>query len=278
VEWGLAPKNEDKLSVVHDEYANVGTRLLGEITRGVLGSSQEVHVQGARIAVLERLPLTVIEDWDGDSLRPADGDGFPDEGYAVLSRDASPFTGEIVGWTGRRGDVFTGCELLRDRFGSTRGNFLVGDLVQCLPFRHWDRYVGEHDGSELAYFQASYAAPGSRWDSISWEEGGWQGGRATESIRLRVLCRFDGTPAWSERPTNRPGGLWEFTAEGEHPLRSTAGAPVVADSIEVRVYWEFEKGAWADGSNDWKRTLRLKNLTVTFGNPLVVRKVDLLDY
>jgi len=110
------------------------------------------------------------------------------------------------------------------------------------------------------------------------------------TMQVRVVCRFDGEPGWEERPSNRMGGLWEFRGAGRHPFGSSSArrsrrksarggsSPVVADSIDVRVYFSYRRGAWTETSNDWKRTLGLENLTVSFGSPLVVRKVDLLEY
>ena len=183
---------------------------------------------------------------------------------------------EIVGWTRKSGEWLEGMEFLRGRFGTTDREIRTDYLVQRLPFRYWSRYVPDHDGSELAYFRTAVNARGAHWRSIEWAEGDFRG-VPVNGMEIRVVCRFEGKPGWETRPSNRPGGLWEFKGAGTHAL-SSRGTPLVADSLEVRVYFSYTRGVWAEGSNEWKRTLGLDNLTVTFGSPLVVRKVDLLDY
>jgi hypothetical protein len=257
--------------------------------RGVLGTEAEQHGAGARIIFYEAFPITRLTDALGqgeDRLSLHDATHFPDEGYAFIGgAKLTPYQGEIVGWTraarGGRG-AFEGCEHFRGRYGTARRLGLShrsGDLVINLPFRYWDRYAAEEpDAADLAYFSASYAARGAEWRTIEWATSDFDRGVPTDDIELVVLVRFDAAPAWSERPTNRAGGIWQFKGAGvEHAFRGMGG-PLIADSIEVRAFFSYGSGAYDENSNNWKRNIRLDNMIVTFGSPFIVRKVDLLDY
>ena len=159
-----------------------------------------------------------------------------------------------------------------------------GDFVQFLPTRYWDRYwnpknftnsPNQSPGtmSDMAYFAGSHSSRSATWRSIEWE--------GTEHLysKLVVRVRFDGAPEWSERATNRAGGIWEFPGTGgTRFFRSASGGPIIADTIEVMVHFAYDRGAYGPDETGWKETPRLDSLTVTYGNPLVVRKVELLDY
>lgn len=292
IPWGPEQVTDTKYCPYSDSRRlnrrHTGTLVLGDCVRGVLGTSgfRQEHAAGARVTFLEAIPLTRITDallMGADRFSVKDGSGFPAEGYAVITtpnQRAEPGRGEIVGWTRKGGNNgFQGTEELRGRYGTREISHRQDDLVLNLPFRYWDRFVLDcEDETVMAFFQASHAAREAYWYSIDWTERGYHGDAPTDRVRLRVVCRFDGEPSWDERPTNRSGGLWEFTGGGEHSFSAAGGGGVIADSIEVRVYWEYLSGAWGQEVNDWKRNVRLDNLTVSFGNPLVVRKVDLLDY
>ena len=296
IPWGKQQRTDEKYCPYHHDAGhlyvdhNPGcTRHMQTITldgcvRGILGTDglQSDHAPGERVTFFEGIPLTVLTNAlarGGDRLSVQASATYPPEGYAVVSDPsgrATPGRGEIVGWTSTG---FSGCKYLRGRFGTSEQRHFAGDFCQLLPFRYWDRWNYDFDNdSELAYFQCSYAARDAYWQEIEWQESGYTGGAASDRVRLRVVCRFDGKPEWNERPTNTQGGLWEFTGGGRQGFRSAGGGPLIADSIEVRVYWEYLSGAWDVDVNDWKRNVRLDNLVVTFGNPLIVRKVDLLDY
>lgn len=270
IAWGKEQRTDQKLSLQYNAR-HVGTTALSDCVRGVLGSQRARHYPGARVVFVEGLPLTQLQSISNDAMTVASATGFPVEGYAAVSPFARPCVGEIVGWTGRRGNALTGVDDFRARYGTGLG---ASGLALSLPFRYWSREALAKDVSGLAYFQAAHSSRGATWRSVEWQERGFDGGAVTERIRLRALVRFDGGPDWTERPAGRAGGLWEFIGAGEHSF----GRGIVADSIEIRVFWDFLPGAWADGVNDWKRTLRLTSLAVKYGNPLVVRKVDLLEY
>ncbi|MHC4249106.1 MAG: hypothetical protein ACYS9X_08265 [Planctomycetota bacterium] len=299
IPWGKQQRTDDKFCPYHDcddhaydDHFDGCTRYMQTITldgcvRGILGSDrvQSDHAAGERVTFFEGVPLTILRDAlarGGDDLRIEADLKFPSEGYAIITdpnERASPGRGEIVGWTSGGGTSFQGCRYFRGRYGTPERGNLSGDFCQLLPFRYWDRYNYDFDDeTELAYFQCSYVARDARWHEIEWQESGYTGGSASDRVRLRIVCRFDGKPDWNERPTNSQGGLWEFTGGGRQYFRSAGGGPLIADSIEVRAYWEYLGGAWDVDANDWKRNVRLDNLTVKFGNPLIVRKVDLLDY
>lgn len=289
--WGKMQADKDKycpwVKMVAKPCEDSCKRRLKVVTldncvRGILGTTAAKHLPGARVSFLEGLSLSRVRSPDVDKVPLTSAAGFPEEGYAV-NRPAvgggrsSFFSGEIFGWTRKRGDTLEGVQHLHGRFGTRESDIRDGDLVQLLPFRYWSRHVQGHDGSELAYFQTSISARAARWHSIEWAEDQFDN-IPVDGMEIRLAVRFDGKPGWEERPSNRPGGLWEFRGAGRHAFSAGGGSALSADSIDVRVYFSYKSGAWAEGSNEWKRTLRLKNLTVTFGSPLVVRKVDLLDY
>jgi len=295
IPWGREQRTDEKYCPYHDWDTHdpnctryMKTITLDDCVRGILGTDglQSDHAAGERVTFFEGIPLTTLSNAlarGSDKLSVRDSDTFPAEGYAIVSDPselAAPGRGEIVGWTSNtKRTGITGCKYLRGRFGTSEQRHFAGDFCQLLPFRYWDRWNYDFDNdSELAYFQCSYAARDAYWQEIEWQESGYTGGAASDRVRLRVVCRFDGKPEWNERPTNTQGGLWEFTGGGRQTFRSAGGGPLKADSIEVRVYWEYLNGAWDVDVNDWKRNVRLDNLVVTFGNPLIVRKVDLLDY
>jgi hypothetical protein len=277
VAWGHEQRDKDK-----GARTGVPAWTLAGCARGILGTQSASHADGARVTFLPGFSVSHISEFEDDRIKLASSAGFPEEGYAVIrptgpGRRSSYFSSdEIVGWTRKSGEWLEGMEFLRGRFGTKDREIRTGYLAQRLPFRYWSRYVPDHDGSELAYFQTSVNARGAHWRSIEWAENDFHG-KPVNGMEIRVVCRFEGKPGWETRPSNRPGGLWELKGAGTHTLGSR-GAPLVADSMEVRVYFSYTRGVWAAGSSEWKRTLGLDNLTVTFGSPLVVRKVDLLDY
>lgn len=280
VPWG--PEQEANAKLTQDyEIKEVA---LEDCIRGVFGTKPAAHRPGAKVAFIEALPLTELTSGlppnpnkEEQQFTVKNDYGFPDYGYALVmgpkGRDK-----EIIGWAEKSGTAFSYVGHLRGRFGTREHDHRWGDLALALPFRYWSRYEPDHDGGELAYFQGAHTVKGSVWRSIRWEVAGDDGGPHMERILVRVHCRFDGEPGWDAKPTNDYDGIWEFARPGEHRIRTRSGGPVIADTIEVRVHFEYLPGAWGPGLNDWKRAVRLKNLVVTYGNPLVVRKCDLLEY
>ena len=95
--------------------------------------------------------------------------------------------------------------------------------------------------------------------------------RKERLVDIVVAARFDGAPDWSAKPTNSPGGLYLF----EYPDYSVRGGKpvfdldVVADELEIRVYFRYKTGSFQQVSpdyyrDDWKETPILESLTVEY--------------
>ena len=46
-----------------------------------------------------------------------------------------------------------------------------------------------------------------------------------------------------------------------------------ADQLEMRVYWQYTRGAFLPGQ-DWKRTFSLEKMRATYYTPLIMRRLD----
>lgn len=230
---------------------------LSGVRRAVLGSNSDLHAPGSPATFLEAVPVTDLRtatDKTLNSVQLRSTGGFEAEGYALVGS-------EIVGYTRKTRGTLDGT-YFRGAFGTDAQAHPVGTLALPLPFRYWDRYLPESDRSEMAYFQGSYSAAGTRWNRIGMVLA------RTAHMRVRLQVRFDGAPGWDSTPTNREGELYEFAGPGPHDLRTAAGRQVRADQIEYRVLFNYRSGAHqGDG---WKQTPRIDTLYIEYGNPLVV--------
>jgi len=232
---------------------------LSGVRRAVLGSNSAAHGPWSPAVFLEAMPVTDLtsgtaETHSSVSLRSTSG--FESEGYALVGS-------EVIGYSRKQRGGLTGA-YFRGAFGSDSQAHNSGSLAMPLPFRYWDRYLAESDRSEMAYFQGSFTAAGTRWRRI-----GMVAARTTH-VRLRLQVRFDGAPGWDSEPTNRKGGLFEFEGPGPHDLVTSAGRRIRADQIEYRVLFDYLSGAFRD--DGWKQTPRIDTLFVEYGNPLVVMR------
>ncbi len=153
-------------------------------------------------------------------------------------------------------------------FGTIRGQTTQGSLIN-LPFRHYDRYVTAGYTHHQQHLTRALRRPGALWRRLSWEHGEWAPGarqRVGPDPRIHILVRFDGRPAWHEKPTNKPGGLYLFSdpvpKEG-FPLEITA------DEIEVRIRFFYLEGSYsgfasAGFSDTWKISPRLRSLVLEY--------------
>jgi hypothetical protein len=231
--------------------------VLNGVRRAVLGSNSRTHAPWSPAIFLEAQPVTELSGptagaIDTVSLRSAGG--FEDEGYALVGS-------EIIGYARKRGRTLEGAHF-RGAFGTTSQAHAGGTLALPLPFRYWDRYLAESDRSELAFYQGSFSAKGTRFYTLSLNVAG------TTWTRIRTQVRFDGAPGWDSVPGNREGELYEFEGPGPHQLRTAGGRPVRADQIEYRILFEYLTGAAA--GDGWKQTPRIDSLFIEYGNPLVV--------
>ncbi|MCI0651139.1 MAG: LamG domain-containing protein [Planctomycetes bacterium] len=189
---------------------------------------------------------------------------FPrEDGYLILD-DGNPNTAdEVIAYAELQGNQFlrarderTGRGLFRGRFGTPSDRAIGGDTALVhFNARYHDRYDPEVDSPELAFLQRSLRIPGARWDKIEWSAQEQR--NRTFKNEVRVAVRFDGAPAWDEKPANAPGGLFLFSkGDTSHKLG------VEADEIEFRVYFRYPPGSYGPlgsgpggmWSDDWKHS------------------------
>lgn len=245
-------------------YGGTAQKRLVDCARGYLGSKPSVHADGDRLFHMSFLPVTTLQDPVSEEdarLKIVSEDGFPEEGHALLGRDR---TGEVIGYSWKRG----GLEMpsfLSSKRGIFRGSFGTAPrahpgktFVYALPFRYFDRYAPLCADSQLAYFGAAQRISNAFWKRLWWDED-----LPEERVDIRVHVRFDAKPDWESPPTNRSGGIYEFSeARGSNRIR------VQADQIELRVYFLYKEDAFLDDS--WKQAPVLKNLWVEYERPNVV--------
>ena len=261
-------------------HPNLQTRqvLLLTVVRGVLNSKTVKHEVGTPIMLYDGMPISTMTQplmVDGDVFAVQNAAGFPNEGYAWMGN-------EVVSWLKANGNSFQGCKHFRGRFGTSRQEHEMGEIVRCLPFRYWDRQEPIYDGPGQAFIQAGYSASDATWENINVVISGTEDRPKPNTVRPRVLVRFDGKPAWDADPTNSEGGLYEFRGrEGIIALNGGQTRGVRADQIEIRVYWQFKNGAFdATGKSemaDWKRTFSVDKLSAAYSTPLIMRRLDEIE-
>ena len=242
------------------------------VQRGVLGTDAVDHSAGSQVLLFDGMAVTALSGalGDQDSFSVLNEAGFPKEGYAIIGN-------EVVSWIEGRGKSFTGIKNFRGRYGTSQGSHDAGEIVRCLPFRYWDREAKYYDGDGLAYVQTGYAASDAIWDTIEMRIVGTEDQPKPNSVRPRVLVRFDGKPSWDTEPTNAEGGLFEFrNKEGVQPIRGSRRGGARGDQIEMRLYWEFMRGAFYPNS-DWKRTFTVEKMRATYSTPLIMRRLDEIE-
>ena len=256
-----------------ETHPNIQTRhivRLSGVIRGVLGTKGDQHPLGAAAMLFDGMPvslLTSLMKTKDDTFNIKNGAGFPQEGYALLGNTRNGT--EVVSWQTGGGTSFSGCAPFRGRFGTTEQDHDADEIVRCLPYRYWDRDSLTYDGAGLAYVQCGYYATDASWDGIELQLSGTEEQPRPNSVKPRMLVRYDGQPAWDAEPTNAPGGLYEYLyRDGYLQL----GA-VHANQIEIRVYWDFTHGAFTPGL-DWKRTFSIEKLRGVYHTPLIMRRME----
>ncbi|MHC4914764.1 MAG: hypothetical protein ACYTGB_04665, partial [Planctomycetota bacterium] len=230
---------------------------LSGVRRAALGTNSRTHGPWSPAIFMEAQPVTELNGPTAgaiDTVPLSSAGGFEDEGYALVGS-------EIIGYARKRRGSLEGAHF-RGAFGTTSQAHAAGTLALPLPFRYWDRYLPESDRSEMAFYQGSFSAKGTRWYTLSLNVAG------TTWTRIRTQVRFDGVPGWDSVPASREGELYEFEGPGPHQLRTAGGRPVRADQIEYRILFEYLAGAAA--GDGWKQTPRIDSLFIEYGNPLVV--------
>ncbi len=262
-------------------YAQVNQRqhqvmVLNGVKRGVLNTKAVEHSPGTQIMLLDAMPVTHLTGaFSGmsDSFMVNAANGFPQEGYAWIND-------EVLSWKKRDGNTLSGVQYFRGRFGTAQEDHHADDIVRCLPFRYWDRYVTQYDGDGLAFIQLGYRASGAKWYSLDMDLVGTDElPQVPTGVIPHVLVRFDGKPGWETIPDrNNPAALSEFHGKKAINFSSNEGRGVTADQIEVRVYWEYLPSAFKNGQGlDWKRTFSIEKFRALYGAPLIMRRLDELE-
>jgi hypothetical protein len=109
--------------------------------------------------------------------------------------------------------------------------------------------------------------------------------RKERLVDIVVAARFDGAPDWSTKPTNSSGGLYfleapDYSARGGE---SVFDLDVVADELEIRVYFRYKTGCFQRVSpdyyrDDWKETPILESLMVEYGKAGRVLRYEETDF
>jgi hypothetical protein len=235
--------------------------------RGLLGTVEESHPNGAMVAYLEDLIVTTLSaDVSAASaaLPILDSAGFPSEGtvlvddelvhYTRLRQGAleMPSASTVPGaMDGKGGGLFRG------RYGTEPAGHRQGAPVILFPFRYWDRQAEHADAPELAYFGMAVDQPGAFWRSVFWDADEVEGSEIY-ALQREVDLGRGSAPPWDGDPT-RVAGLTLYDTgmhEGE-------GIPIgrQADRLEWRFFVRYLPGAFdaLNGlSHAWKRTPRLE--------------------
>ncbi len=240
--------------------AGQGPVTLGTTKRGYLKTPVQGHGTGERFLNLSFLPLaatTAAIDEKAASILATTVRFFAPAGFVLIDDEMIGYHRLAAGFEGPIDREGRGT--FRGRFGTTIAPHDAGALVYGIPFRYFDFSKQEAFDNQMAYFQASLHATGAKFARLRWDEE-----RKGDKAIVRVLARVDGKPAWDEKPTNRPGGLYEFTqADGRNAL------DVSGSELQVQVRFEYQGGAFADDS--WKYSPRVNGIWVEYEQPEVVR-------
>ncbi len=270
---GLQVNNQ---SPFRGSLQNITTRIR-LIGRALLGSRPQTHGFGDQISLAYHVDMTEIQGPMTDVGIPVlTTEGFPDVGYLLMDSARGDDRFEMVAYTGRLGkNLFRrplderGRGVCRAAFGTVPSGVGRGMFAYAMPYRYFDRYQAKADSPYFAYFQKAFREPGALWRKLAWKEQE-QPNRRNRLSDLVMAVRFDGKPDWSATPTNKPGGL--YLIEGGNTGRNSLPGKVfnvVADQMEVRVYFRFKTGAFQRVSadhfrDDWKESPVLESLLIEY--------------
>ena len=97
-----------------------------------------------------------------------------------------------------------------------------------------------------------------------------------------IHARFDGRPEWVTQVTKKDpdrGNLFEYQSDDPGAMDEDFRPDdfVRGDSVELRIYWTYDRGAFGEDTQSWKRTKILDSLRVHYQNVLTVRKRDIVE-
>ncbi len=247
------------------------SRDLDVLTRGMLSTERQDNTLGFNALLpIPAIPVARLAGSVTDVAINTVGNplGFPrEEGYLLVDDGNQATSDEILAHTGPDGSAFgmfrddrSGRGIFRGRFGTEVRQRSSETPVIELMARHHDRYQPLVESKDLQYFERAWTMPGTMWDRIGWEVEEARNRRTMGT--LRVLARFNGAPGWDSKPTNQPGGLYQF----DEP-QDLNQLDLLRDGIEIRVYYRHRPGAYGalgEGvwNDEWKHLPVLRNLSI----------------
>lgn len=264
-QYGGLIKIDDEIIGVADTDRQAVT--FGRLKRGLLGSTPAPHPVGSRIYIIP-YPKVGLFDGSGptgETIPCRDPGATPRQGYIQVARTDGE--GEILPYSYKRGQTIHryrdihGLGVFRGAFGSPQTGFSAGDLGVYIPFRYHDLYQGQVDSRQGVYFYAVNTFNYAYFRSITWD--------ATIPIgtTTKVQVRINGEPGWDSAPTNKRGGIFEFTDPAADNLIGVMGA-----RVEVRVYMTYQKDAYL--TNAWKDTPVIRSITLEYDQPCIVHHYE----
>jgi hypothetical protein len=279
VRWGPQKAEANK-----PETRNVPSVTLNNCKRGIFNTVTRAHAEGAPVMLWDAYAVSEIsgaltQGMDAVSLR--DATGFPwgvEGGYFRMGGQ----NGEVVGYTQRNGNTLQGLQFLRGRFGTIEVDHSANDLAVWQPARYHDRYNPRApDDKNWRWFAASFSVPGAYWTEFEtawfWPDANVGGDSFLQAV---IHARFDGWPEWWSQPNAKDPRRGDLFSLGDGGLKRwfDPKSPMVhADSVEMRFYWTWKRGAFGPDNPSWKRTIVLDTLRVYYRSLMTVRKHDLVE-
>ncbi len=252
---GLIKVDDEIIGVVE-----VSGSTFGQLKRGLLGTTADVHPEGSRIYIS---PFPKAGRFDGglDDTVPCRNPGrIPREGYIQVAKTDG--SGEIVPYRLRGNSLWRyrdiyGNPVFRSAFGTTESGFGGSDLGIYIPFRYHDLYEANKESRQGVYYYAANTVNYAYFNSITWDAD-----IPLETV-TKVQVRIDGEPDWDAQPSNVKGGLFEFIDPGGDNVIGVMG-----QVVELRVYLTYAPGAFA--SDAWKDTPVVRSISLKYYQPCIV--------
>ncbi len=256
---GLIKIDDEVIGVAE---VDTGSGVFGRLKRGVLGTNPAPHAEGSRIYIIPYPKAGALDGGlTGDEIPCRDPGGTPRQGYIQVARTDGQ--GEIIPYRFRRGRALrryydvNGESVFRGAFGSPQTGFSAGDLGIYIPFRYHDLYEANVESRQGVYYYAAHRFNYAYFRSITWDA------TIPPGTVTKVQVRVDGQPDWSTAPSNKKGGIFEFTVpDGDNLIG------VMGKQVEIRVYMTYQKDAYlGDG---WKDTPVIRSITLEYDQPHIV--------
>ncbi|MFH1423256.1 MAG: hypothetical protein ABIH42_11170 [Planctomycetota bacterium] len=229
------------------------------VVRGLLGTTPAPHPEGASIYVL---PYPRAAKFTGELTNTTipiqnPGEINTEEGFVQVARQSDE--GEILPFrylTNRYLDI-NNTGVFRSAFGSPITGCNNNDLGIFLPFRYFDLYEKNRESKQGVYYYAANTVKYAYFKGVTWDAD------TPEGTVVKVQVRIDGEPAWDSPPTNKKGGIFEFTdPEGDNEIN------VAGERVEVRVYLTYLEDAYR--TDAWKKTPVIRSISLEYVCPIGV--------